>query len=317
MPALSYVIPVRATRPVDELTPYLAWLAREVDDVVVVDGSDAAAFAAHHHAWHASVRHVGVDADVASPMGKVGGVLTGLRLARHRHVIVADDDVRYDRETLARMEDLLRDAAVVRPQNVFASWPWHALWDAGRSLIARAFGGDWPGTLGVDRDLVLHAGGYAGDVMFENLELVRTIEAAGGRHVRADDVYVARLPPSTAQFVNQRVRQAYDELARPGRLAVQLALLPAVVLGGRRVALVVGATAIALAEIGRRRAGGAQHFPARATVLAPAWVAERAVTSWLAVASRLRHGGIRYGGTTLKRAATSRRDLARSIAARA
>ena len=35
-------------------------------------------------------------------MGKVGGVLTGLRLASHARVIVADDDVRYDEATLRR-----------------------------------------------------------------------------------------------------------------------------------------------------------------------------------------------------------------------
>jgi hypothetical protein len=146
---------------------------------------------------------------------------------------------------------------------------------------------------------------------------VRSVEAAGGTAVRADDVYVRRAPPTTAQFLRQRVRQAYDELARPGRLAVQLAIVPAVVDGGRRVALAIAAGALVLAEIGRRRHGGAGHFPARATLFAPAWTAERAVTSWLAIASRLRYGGVRYGGTTLRRAASSRRHLARIVPARA
>jgi hypothetical protein len=315
--AVTYVLPVRARDPRHDLAPYLDWLAARVDDVVVVDGSATDVFDAHRDAWSERVVHVPVDADLVTPMGKVGGVLTGLRHARHRRVVVADDDVRYDEATLARVAALLDTADVVLPQNVFEEWPWHALWDTARTLVARATGGDWPGTVGLDRDTVSRAGGYAGDVMFENLELVRTVRAFGGRVVRADDVYVARRPPTTAHFVRQRVRQAYDELSRPGRLAVQLAIAPAVVLGGRRVALALAGVTIGLAELGRRRDDGARRFPARATLLAPAWTAERAVTSWLAVASRVRHGGIRYGEVTLRRAASSRRALARTVGARA
>ena len=55
--------------------------------------------------------------------------------------------------------------------------------------------------------------------MFENLELVKTIEAAGGRQIVASDLFVRRLPLTTHHFVNQRIRQAYDDLARPVRFA--------------------------------------------------------------------------------------------------
>jgi hypothetical protein len=306
---LSYVLPLRARAACPDLTGYLRWLAPRAD-VVVVDGSGPGVFACHHEWWGEIVRHVPVHPGRRSPMGKVGGVLTGMDLARERLVVIADDDVRYDDVTLERMEALLARAEVVRPQNVFSDWPWHARWDTGRTLLARVTGGDWPGTLGVHRDVVRGAGGYAGDVMFENLELVRTVRAAGGRELVAYDLYVRREPPTARHFWGQRVRQAYDELARPTRLAAQLAVLPALVVGGRRAGVALALGAVAAAEAGRRRARGAAAFPATTSLFAPLWLGERAVTSWLAVASRLRYGGVRYGGTVLRASATPARRLA-------
>jgi len=73
-------------------------------------------------------------------------------------------------------------------------------------------------------------------VLFENLEMERTVRAGGGRVRALHDLYVARRPPSTRHFLGQRVRQAYDSLAQPGRLAAELAILPTVLIadGGRR-----------------------------------------------------------------------------------
>jgi hypothetical protein len=71
------------------------------------------------------------------------------------------------------------------------------------------------------------------------------------------------------------------------------------------------ATAVALAEQGRRQAGGAAVFPPAASVLAPLWVLERAVCSWLAVLQRLRFGGARYGHSIIPTAAHSERTLRR------
>ncbi len=86
--------------------------------------------------------------------------------------------------SLRRVCALLDRADVVRPQNVFEPAPWHAVLDTGRSLIARATGGDWPGTLGLRMAAYARAGGYDGDVLFENLELVRTLRATGAREER-------------------------------------------------------------------------------------------------------------------------------------
>jgi hypothetical protein len=290
-------------------------------DLIVADGSEPAVFAEHHRRLPAAITHVGIDRDLTSALnGKVAGVLTGLRRCVHDAVIVADDDVRYDERGLRAMAAALDRADCVRPQNFFDPLPWHACLDTARTLLNRVMGGDWPGTLGVRRELLMKAGGYDGNVLFENLELVRTIVAIGGREAAPLGLYVRRLPPTTRHFWSQRVRQAYDEFARPLRLSVWLAVAPAIATlwaaYGWRVAVVVpGVVIVALAEIGRQRAGGARVFPLRASLVAPLWVVERAVCAWLAVAARVWHGGVEYRGRILSRAATPLTVLQRRLRA--
>jgi hypothetical protein len=316
----SYVLPIRwqdgQHRP-EELTGYLRQLARSCE-VLVVDGSPEPVFARHHAAWGAMVHHLRPDPSLDCRNGKVSGVITGVRAASQERVIVADDDVRYDQEALSRVVARLDHADLVIPQNYFDPAPWHAAWDSARSLINRALGTDYPGTMAVRRQAFLTAGCYDGNVLFENLELMRTLRAAGARISPAPDLFVRRLPPDTRQFLNQRVRQAYDSLAQPPRLTAELSLLPAALLAvrGRRAWPIACtcACAAALAEVGRRRHGGATAFSWPVSLLAPAWLAERAVCSWLAMACRLR-GGVRYGDQRLARAANSVGALRRRASA--
>ena len=305
--AASYVLPIAASTPqLRALSGYLHRLGRMIDDVIVVDGSAPEIFAVHAQAWAGIVRHM--PPEIRTTNGKVGGVVTGVTAAKHEAVIVADDDVRYRRAALGRMVAALEDFSVVRPQNLFRPLPWHARWDTARSLLSRLAGGDWPGTLGVRRSMLLDAGGYSGDVLFENLELVRTIEAAGGRQIAPLDLFVERRPPPARHFLSQRVRQAYDEWARPAHFIAQLALLPFALLliwfGGPIIALALATCAIVAAEAGRRTAKGRTAFPLTSALWAPAWLAERAVTSWLALATRVLLGGVRYRTTRLAQAAT-------------
>lgn len=306
---LTYILPIKAATAnrSAEFASYLRWLAQRAE-TIVVDGSPADVFAEHAAGWGMHVRHTAPHADLATPMGKVGGVLTGVRLASHERLIIADDDVRYDEASMAQLARSLDNHDIVRPQNYFEPLPWHARVDTGRMLLNRVTGGDWPGTLGVRRAVLRATGGYDGSVMFENLELVRTVLAAGGNEQVLLDAYVLRHPSSTQHFWSQRVRQAYDEMARPGRLAVQLAVVPATIIlirKGRWQVLAAGVAAIAaVAEIGRRRAGGAAVFPVSSSLLAPVWVAERAVCSWLALGAHFTLGGIPYRGTVLSHAAT-------------
>ena len=313
----SYVLPLRRAGgpPPPELTAYLTWLAERAD-VIVVDGSPPAVRDGHAAAWTAlPLRNVSPDPDVTTLNGKVAGVLTGLRLARCERVVIADDDVRYDDAGLRRVVALLDEAELVRPQNFFDPCPWHARWDTARTLLNRAIGGDYPGTLGVRRSAV--PAGYDGDVLFENLELMRTVQARGGRILTPLDCYVRRLPPPAGHFWSQRVRQAYDDLAQPARLATVLLIVPAMARWSRRrrwhrLAAAAGAAVLA-AEAGRRRAGGQAVFPLSASLLAPVWLVERGVCSWLAIANRVVRGGCPYHGTIIRRAASSPRDLRRRL----
>jgi hypothetical protein len=176
----EYVLPLRWAddSELDELTRYLERLSGEVD-VTVVDGSPDDIWAAHDRAWPPAVRHLRVE-PWPGPNGKVAGVMTGVRHARHERVIIADDDVRYGPGELGEMVQLLSRYDVVRPTNFYPEMPWVARWDTARTLLNRAVAADYPGTLGVRRSILLAAGGYSGEVLFENLELIRTIKAAGG-----------------------------------------------------------------------------------------------------------------------------------------
>ena len=296
---LSYLVPVRGDHVDEELVTYVAGLVPVVEDVIVVDGSDEDVYDSHSRRLPSSVRHLRPER--VTPMGKVGGVLTGLAYARHDLVVIADDDVRWDRHMLERAVAKLGGVQVGRPQHVFDPSPWHARWDTGRMLLNRAGSGDWPGTMLVRRSALPH--GYAGDALFENLEMVRTVRAAGGSERVLFDVVVPRRPPSSGRFWEQRVRQAYDEWARPWRLVFQLTWLPLVVFRPRR--------AIGLAARGppSRRSDGvapAAEPTGAATdpLWAVPWMIERSVTSWLAVFARLR-GGVTYRGTRLPVAAHS------------
>ena len=281
---VSYILPIKSAAPdtSSELRSYIEWIAARAE-VIVVDGSSDAIFAAHDREWGSFVRHIAPAPDLVSPMGKVGGVLT-----------------------------------VVRPQNYFEPLPWHARWDSGRMLLNRLTGGDWPGTLGVRRSRLEATNGYDGSVMFENLELVRTVLASGGRETVLYGAYVLRRPSTARHFWSQRVRQAYDEIARPARFISQLVVLPIVIalaITREWLAIAIWAAAlVAAAEAGRRREGATQFFPASTPLFAPLWTAERAVCSWLAIGARIVLGGVPYRGAILHRAATPMRVLRRRFA---
>lgn len=312
---ITYLVPIRWRDGEQrrELAEYLAGVAPHCAEVIVVDGSPPEVFAANAEAWGKHTIHVPPAAEERWLMGKVSGVRTGLRLASHERVVIADDDVRYEPEGLRRTAQLLEEHDLVRPQNYFDRLPWHARWDTARTLLNRSLGRDFPGTLAVRRSRMLAMGLYDGDVLFENLELIRTVRAHGGSVASPLDLYVARVPPSASHFWGQRTRQAYDDFALPLRMALWLAVVPLLLLAVIRrrpaYALTPAALAVAAAETGRRRGGGSAVFPASSSLLAPVWVLERGVCAWLAVFQRVRFGGVRYGDSVIPRAAHSERQL--------
>jgi len=303
---LTYVLPLKWSQidppAIAELTAYLGGL-RRVADIDVVDGSPPEVFAVHHAAWGELVRHRPPDPAHRFANGKVNAVMTGVPAAGHEHVVIADDDVRHTPESLATIHAALATAAIVRPQNYFDPLPWHARWDTARTLLNRALGADFPGTLGIRRSVFVAMGGYDGDVLFENLELIRTVRAAGGAEANIRHLYVRRLPPPAARFWQQRIRQAYDEFAQPARMVAFLAVLPAAVLLPPRGKAAAALASVALAEVGRRRGHGDRVFPVSATLLAPVWLLERGICAWLAVGTRWLLGGVPYAGGRLRKAA--------------
>lgn len=324
---LAYLVPVRWRDGAQRagLAAYLAEVAPLCAETIVIDGSPPPLFAANAAAWGGRVTHIPPDPGESWPMGKVSGVRTGIRAASRERLVIADDDVRYEPDALERIARLLAEYDLVRPQNYFSELPWHARWDTARTLLNRSLGRDYPGTLAARRSRLLAAGLYDGDVLFENLELIRTVRAAGGSVASPLDLYVARVPPSASHFWGQRTRQAYDDFALPARMALWLAIVPLLAVAARlckpsvdkgaqrrrssRLVLRAAALAVALAEWGRRRAGGAAVFPATSSLLAPLWILERGVCAWLAVLQRLRYGGVRYGDSVIPLAAHSPRQL--------
>lgn len=304
---------------IDEMGRYLAALRHAVHHVTVVDGSPEGERRRHEEAWGAYARILVPDAWPAAAAratnGKVVGAVTGIREARHELVVLADDDVRHTPDSLATMTRALEGADLVRPVNVYDAWPWQARWDGARSLVNVALATDWPGTFAVRRSTVLASGGWSAEVLFENLELWRTVQAMGGRTVALDGVTVSRRAPTPSAFWSQRVRQAYDDLAQPQRLVVELAILPA--LGTiartrpRALALVLGAV-VAVAHRGRHRVG-TDRVPPSVPLWAPVWLLERAICVWIAVATRL-VGGVRYRGGRFRVAAHSVPWLTRRMA---
>ncbi len=313
----EYILPLRWTGDSDlpDLAAYLGRLSGWIP-VTVVDGSAPELFERHRVAFPPAIRHIRPEQGGNGGNGKVAGVMTGVRAAGAELLVIADDDVRYTRESLAAVVNHLESADVVRPQNYFDPLPWHAWWDTSRTLINRAWSADFPGTLAVRRSALLATGGYD-PVLFENLELIRTVRAAGGREKILPDLFVARKPPGPRHFLKQRSRQAYDDFAQPLRLAAELVLLPVIAAAAclparhrGKAFLILAAAPVIIAGIGRRRHNGTTVFPFRAVWCAPLWVLERAVCIWIALAYRL-GGGVPYAGTRLKTAAHSEAELRR------
>jgi hypothetical protein len=311
---VTYVVPLKwnDTSETAEMTDYLERLSAHLD-VIVVDGSPLEVFEEHSAAWSSFVKHVRPDPDLRFLNGKVDGVTTGVRAAGTEKVIVADDDIRFDEFALARMVELLDAHDLVLGQSYLRPTPWHAQWETARILLNRAVGVQFSVSMGLRRSLFLEMGGYDGDVMFENLELMRSMLYAGARIAAPADLFVKHLAPDRKWFWSQRVRQAYDDFTLPGRMTLWLSLAPLTVraIAKRRWGGVAAAAlgSIVVAELGRRRGGGAAFYPPTAPLFAPAWLAERALCSWAAVWQRLVRGGIPYRDGVIPRAATPRREL--------
>ena len=94
-----------------------------------------------------------------------------------------------------------------------------------------------------------------------------------------------RLPPRPFISGRKRVRQAYDEFARPWRMIAAAGRFPVDMIlrshgTGCGLFLAIGVLPTALAERGRRVDGGAGFFGFSASICAPIWVMERGICAW-------------------------------------
>jgi glycosyl transferase family 21 len=311
-PRCTYLLPIRRVRAWEpemaELAEYFARLAGAGCEVLVVDGSPPAVFAAHDRAWGAWCRHLAVDPRYRYLNGKVNGIHTGVDAASCERIIVADDDIRYTDDDVARACRLLDGHDMVRPQNYLRPLPWWARMEAARMLMNRGTlrAGDYPGTCGIRRSTFRRLGHYDGDVLFDNEEIVRHFAAAGARIAYARDFFILKRPPTLAKWREQRPRQAYEDFGMRAKTALFAALLPlGLVIGlrrGRRAATAYAALAaaasIALARRGRGD-GAARVVPAAIPLWAPLWVLERCLSTYWAAYWKLRHGGYPFGDRLL------------------
>lgn len=311
----TYLLPIRrvraSRREAEDFARYFRSLADAGCEVLVVDGSPPEVFAAHARAWAGACRHVAVDPQYKYLNGKVNGVHTGVDLASCELVVLADDDIRYTAEDVARACALLERHEMVRPQNYLAPLPLWARTESARMLINRGAlrAGDYPGTCAFRRSACLRVGHFDGDVLFDNEEIVRHFALNGADVVCATDFFILKRPPTFAKWLEQRPRQAYEDFVMRAKTALFAALIPSALalawLAGARAALafvfVVALASVLVAARGLVRDAAYRFFPASTLLYAPLWVLERAVSVHWAFYWRARYGGYPFGAALLSK----------------
>lgn len=289
---------------ISDFHQYFLMLARAGCEVLVVDGSPPEVFAQHAKEWRNVCRHERVEPQYKYLNGKVNGIHTGVAIAAHEPIILADDDIRYTPDDVRRMAELLGENDMVRPQNYFSPLPVWARTEAARMLINRAWisEGDYSGTLGVTKRAMLRVGHYDGDVLFDNEEIVRHFRLKGARICYARDFFLLKLPPTFKKWVEQRPRQAYEDFVMRAKTlffaAVPIVLALTLLKSGWQLMLVyaglisLGAIFSAARGLGD---GATEFFPLRIIFYAPLWIAERCVSTYWAFHWYLTRGGYPFG----------------------
>lgn len=287
------------------LADYFQTLRAAGCEVLVIDGSPRPVFTEHARAWSGYCRHAQVDRRFSYLNDKVNGVHTGVELANHEHIIVADDDIRYDPRQIAEICGRLERRDVVRPQNFLAPLPWWAVMEASRMLINRAVlrAADYPGTCAFRREAMLLAGEYDGDVLFDNEEMIRHFAARGLSIEYANDFFVRKNAPAFRKWLEQRARQAYEDFPLRAKTILFASMLPlgfaASVRAGLRgfvlFAAALCAGSLTLAAKGWAKGEARKYFPWHVCAFAPLWILERALSTYWALGWYFLRGGYPFG----------------------
>lgn len=116
----TYLLTIRRTKfdlsEAQNFKQYFGLLAQAGCEVLVVDGSPQEIYQANENVWCESCRHVPVDSQYKYLNGKVNGIHTGVALAAHNSIILADDDIRYTAENIGRMRNLLENHEIDSPR---------------------------------------------------------------------------------------------------------------------------------------------------------------------------------------------------------
>ena len=311
----TYLLPIRRARACRSEARRFALYFRGLKDagceVVVVDGSPPEVFAAHARHWSRLCRHVGVDPRYKYLNGKVNGVHTGVDLASCEQVILADDDIRYKAEDVARACALLERHEMVRPQNYLSPLPLRARTESARMLINRGAlrAGDYPGTCAFRRSAFRRVGHFDGDVLFDNEEIVRHFALKGAGVLCATDFFILKRPPSFAKWLEQRPRQAYEDFVMRAKTLLFAALVPAAALlwlfvgvaASLGLAALVALASVLVALRGLMRDRAYEFFPFMTPLYAPLWVLERSLSVHWAFYWRVRYGGYPFGAALLSK----------------
>lgn len=309
----TYLLPIRraafSAAEADELARYFGSLRDWGCEVIVVDGSPDDVFVSHAERWRDLCHHARVDRSFRCLNDKVNGVRTGAALANTHKIILADDDIRYGAEELGQIVDLLDRFDVVRPQNFLSPLRWWARMEAARMLVNRATlrTADYPGTCAFHRNVFDRFGGYDGDVLFDNEEIIRHFARAGAKICYAKDLFVRKLPPTLRKWREQRPRQAYEDFDLRLKTLFFWSILPALLLvgifgGGRPLVVLlalISCGSMLLAFLGWSRGTARSFFPIDACLFAPLWIFERAISTHLAVYWFVTRGGYPFGDKVL------------------
>jgi glycosyl transferase family 2 len=315
MSLCAYLLPLRRAKfcstEAAGWRTYFDTLRRAGCEIIVVDGSPPETFAAHAAVFASAVSHVPVDRRFGYLNDKVNGVHTGVALTQQEKIILADDDIRYTPETIAKVVALLDRFEVVRPQNFLHPLPWWAKMESARMLINRATlrTGDYPGTCAFRRSAFLRVGHYDGDVLFDNEEIIRHFAEKGATIHYAIDLFVQKLPPRFRKWLEQRPRQAYEDFGLRVKTFLFLSLLPLLVAvtvwfgfrGGAIYAGVVAVISFLLALLGFLRGQARKVMSLSPCFFAPLWVGERTISTYVAVYWYFAYGGYPFGERILSK----------------
>ena len=166
-----------------------------------------------------------------------------------------------------------RDADLVRPQNYFGPCPGTPAGTRPGPCSTAALGARLSGTLGSPPLRIVGMGGYDGDVLFENLELIRTVRAAAARSTSPLDLYVDACHPTADTSGASGCVRPTTTSRFPRRMARWLPsfrpLSPAAAGGAGGVARLAPA-AVLVAESGPPAGGRTGGIPRRRLAAGPA-----------------------------------------------